>query len=63
MFLLKTFYDSDTARNSAVYFVASLVILVIGEVFYMTTLLWSSKNLFAFFSGVSFVVGGTFIDV
>jgi len=47
-----------SARNSSTYFILSFIFLLTGEFFFIITFLKSSKKIFAFLSGVSFVVGG-----
>jgi len=47
-----------SARNSAIYFILSFIFLLIGEFFCFATFLKSGRKIFAFFSGISFVVGG-----
>ena len=50
----------DSARNSTIYFILSFIFLLIGEFFCFATFLKSGRKIFAFFSGISFVVGGRY---
>ena len=48
----------DTARKSAVYFLLSFFCMFTGLLFCLSTFLKTTKKIFSFFSGVSYVVGG-----
>ena len=54
---------TDTARKSSSYFLFSFLLILNGEFFIFTCLLNRSRKLFSFISGISFILGGTFIIV
>ena len=48
----------DTARKSSSYFLFSFILMLNGEFFCFTGFLKSSKKIFCFISGVSFIIAG-----
>ena len=48
----------DTARKSSTYFLFSFILMLNGEFFCFTSFLKTTKKIFSFISGVSFIVGG-----